>query len=88
MIKYRQSLFILVMSKSYAATVTENRVKWHGEVPPEVLNGKPVKVLVTILEQSLTNNRRWPFDLAAGEFVVPDGFDSPLPKEIVKDFED
>ena len=28
-----------------------------------------------------------PFGLAAGEFVVPDDFDTPLPEEILKSFE-
>ena len=28
-----------------------------------------------------------PFGLAAGQFVVPDDFDDPLPEEILKDFE-
>lgn len=27
------------------------------------------------------------FGLAAGEFVVPDDFDDPLPEEILRDFE-
>lgn len=28
-----------------------------------------------------------PFGLAAGEFVVPDDFDAPLPNEVLADFE-
>jgi len=28
-----------------------------------------------------------PFGLAAGEFVVPDDFDAPLPDDILRDFE-
>ena len=28
-----------------------------------------------------------PFGLCAGEFVVPDDFDAPLPEEILRDFE-
>ena len=28
-----------------------------------------------------------PFGLCAGEFVVPDDFDAPLPEEILQDFE-
>lgn len=28
-----------------------------------------------------------PFGLCAGEFVVPDDFDDPLPEDILKDFE-
>ncbi len=28
-----------------------------------------------------------PFGLCAGQFTVPDGFDQPLPEDIVKEFE-
>lgn len=28
-----------------------------------------------------------PFGLCAGEFIVPDDFDEPLPEEILRDFE-
>ena len=28
-----------------------------------------------------------PFGLCAGEFLVPDDFDSPLPEEIIKEFD-
>jgi len=28
-----------------------------------------------------------PFGLCAGEFVVPDDFDAPLPEDILRDFE-
>lgn len=28
-----------------------------------------------------------PFGLCAGEFVVPDNFDAPLPEEVLQDFE-
>ena len=55
-----------------------------------VLNNLPLKqgdaVEVTIrLQQSAPAHRR-PFGLAAGEFIVPDDFDSPLPEEILRDF--
>jgi hypothetical protein len=29
-----------------------------------------------------------PFGLAAGEFVVPDDFDEPLPEDVLRDFEE
>lgn len=56
-----------------------------------ILNNLPLKqgdaVEVTIrLQQSAPAQRR-PFGLAAGEFVVPDDFDDPLPVEILRDFE-
>lgn len=46
------------MLKSYRATITGNRIQWNDEIPPEVLGGKPVKVLVTILEQLTPNPER------------------------------
>ena len=36
-----------------------------------------------VLEASLPR----PFGLCAGEFVVPDDFDAPLPEDILRDFE-
>ncbi|MBS1787964.1 MAG: hypothetical protein JST85_09595 [Acidobacteria bacterium] len=42
-------------------------------------------VEVTIIAPRLTQHR--PFGLCAGEFVVPDDFDAPLPEEILRDFE-
>ena len=38
------------MYKSYRARITGNRIEWFDETPPEVLAGKPVKVLVTVLD--------------------------------------
>ena len=37
-------------------------------------------------DQSIENSRR-PHGLAAGQFVVPDDFDAPLPEEILREFE-
>jgi antitoxin (DNA-binding transcriptional repressor) of toxin-antitoxin stability system len=34
-----------------------------------------------------TGRRPRPFGLAAGAFVVPDDFDTPLPEEVLRDFE-
>ncbi len=42
-------------------------------------------VEVTIRTPRLTQRR--PFGLCAGEFVVPDDFDDPLPEDILRDFE-
>ncbi|XGB38690.1 MAG: hypothetical protein LVT47_10290 [Cyanobacteria bacterium LVE1205-1] len=33
------------------------------------------------------NNKQRPFGLCAGEFVVPEDFDAPLPEEILNAFE-
>lgn len=47
------------------------------------------RALVTILDDSPDPRGRSPrpFGLAAGEFVVPDEFDDPLPAEILALFE-
>jgi prevent-host-death family protein len=46
--------------------------------------GKPVAELRPVTEPQ--SNPR-PFGLATGEFVVLDDFDSPLPEEVLQDFE-
>lgn len=40
---------------------------------------------VTIRVHDLAQRR--PFGLCAGEFIVPDDFDDPLPEDILQDFE-
>lgn len=45
------------------------------------------RALVTILENEQPRPRLRPFGLCAGEFVVPDDFDAPLPDEILEAFE-
>lgn len=45
------------------------------------------RALVTILEGEPPVKALRPFGLCAGEFVVPDDFDAPLPDEILKAFE-
>lgn len=45
------------------------------------------RALVTILENDSTPVNLRPFGLCAGDFVVPDDFDSPLPDEILDAFE-
>ena len=44
------------MYKSYRARITGNRIEWLDETPPEVLAGKPVKVLVTVLDTMPPNS--------------------------------
>jgi prevent-host-death family protein len=46
--------------------------------------GKPVAEIKPIVSNS--QNVR-PFGLCAGEFIVPDVFDAPLPESILKEFE-
>lgn len=48
---------------------------------------KPHKALVTILEATEPIDGLRPYGLAAGQFVVPDDFDAPLPEEILAEFE-
>ncbi|HLF90735.1 MAG TPA: hypothetical protein VI451_17445 [Anaerolineales bacterium] len=51
------------------------------------------RVLVTFLPEEETEHKvaaahsARPFGLAAGEFIVPDDFDAPLPEDVLKEFE-
>ena len=73
------------MLQMYKATLNGNQLEWNGEIPEEAKNSKPVRVIVTILDEE-TNEQR-PFGLSKGDFVVPEDFDAPLPEEILADFE-
>jgi hypothetical protein len=44
------------------------------------------KALLTILQPDSEGARR-PYGLAKGEFTVPEDFNSPLPSEVLRDFE-
>ncbi|MBC6429998.1 type II toxin-antitoxin system Phd/YefM family antitoxin [Nostoc sp. HG1] len=46
--------------------------------------GKPIAEIKPI---SPTSQQIRPYGLCAGEFIVPDNFDSPLPEEILNSFE-
>lgn len=46
--------------------------------------GKPMAEVKPITSDSA---ERRPFGLCAGEFVVPDDFDAPLPEPILQEFE-
>lgn len=46
--------------------------------------GKPVAEIKPIVSGAKTPR---PFGLCAGEFTVPDDFDTPLPEAIIKEFE-
>ena len=55
-----------------------------GETLVVVKAGRPlaeIKPIVTTVQSSR------PFGLCAGEFVVPDDFDAPLPEHIIQEFE-
>lgn len=47
----------------------------------------PFRALVTILEGEEPETGLRPFGLCAGEFIVPDDFDEPLPDHILDAFE-
>jgi antitoxin (DNA-binding transcriptional repressor) of toxin-antitoxin stability system len=50
--------------------------------------GQPIAEIKSVApaEKGVVASPR-PFGLAAGEFVVPDDFDAPLPENILQDFE-
>jgi antitoxin (DNA-binding transcriptional repressor) of toxin-antitoxin stability system len=55
-----------------------------GETLVIVQGGKPLAEIKPI--ESITKRLR-PFGLCAGEFLVPDNFDAPLPEQILEEFE-
>ena len=55
-----------------------------GETLVLVKAGKPVAEIRPI---NSTPKKLRPYGLAAGEFVVPEDFDAPLPENIIADFE-
>ncbi|MEH1891487.1 MAG: type II toxin-antitoxin system prevent-host-death family antitoxin [Nostoc sp.] len=46
--------------------------------------GKPIAEIKPV---SATSQQIRPYGLCAGEFIVPDDFDSPLPEEILNSFD-
>jgi hypothetical protein len=48
--------------------------------------GEAVEIVVSTRQPKTVHGLR-PFGLCAGEFVVPDDFDAPLPEEVLQDFE-
>lgn len=55
-----------------------------GESMLIVCDGRPVAEVLPVAAAELD---RRPFGLCEGEFTVPDGFDNPLPDDILDDFE-
>ncbi|MEA3339098.1 MAG: type II toxin-antitoxin system prevent-host-death family antitoxin [Chloroflexota bacterium] len=53
-----------------------------GETLIIVKDSKPAAELGPVTSKAVR-----PFGLCAGEFVVPDGFDNPLPENVVREFE-
>jgi len=57
-----------------------------GETVVIVEAGRPLAEIRPVVSVSELTPLR-PFGLCAGEFVVPDDFDAPLPESIVHEFE-
>ena len=55
-----------------------------GETLVIVQAGKPLAELKPVRSDSLVLR---PFGLCAGDFIVPDDFDEPLPETLINDFE-
>lgn len=55
-----------------------------GEHIVVIRGGRPVAELRPLAPPNLASR---PFGLAAGTFTVPDDFDSPLPPDILREFE-
>lgn len=55
-----------------------------GEVLVVVEAGRPVAEIKPVASTPVTSR---PFGLCAGEFIVPDDFDDPLPENILREFE-
>jgi hypothetical protein len=75
-----------VMLETYKAKLRGNRINWNGETPNAAKGDAEVEVFVTILAKSDLKEKR-PSGLAAGEFVVPEDFDEPLPEDVLSSFE-
>jgi hypothetical protein len=60
----------------------------HGRVSPKGAETLPEKAsgLLTILNPPPLSEPR-PIGLAKGQFTVPDDFNAPLPKDVLKSFE-
>lgn len=75
------------MLETYKAKLRGDHILWNGEVPDAAKTNVEVEVYITILADDAMTGAKRPAGLAAGEFVVPDDFDNPLPAEILFGFE-
>lgn len=55
-----------------------------GETVVIVKAGKPMAEIKPVVAAS---KKLRPYGLCAGEFTIPDDFDSPLPEHIIREFE-
>lgn len=74
------------MLETYKAKLQGNRIIWNGETPEPAKTIGEVEVFITILTKGIGSEGDRPSGLAAGDFVVPDDFDAPLPEEILSGF--
>jgi len=60
-----------------------------GETLVLIKSGKPVAEIKPIISSSINSPSMQlrPFGLCAGEFIVPDDFNAPLPENILAEFE-
>ncbi len=75
------------MLETYKAKIHGDKIEWETDAPKILRNYKTVEVFVTILEEDSELKNLRPFGLGKGDFIVPDDFDAPLPKEILESFE-
>lgn len=60
-----------------------------GETMVIIKAGKPVAEIKPFTSNSMNSSSKKlrPFGLCAGEFIVPDDFNAPLPENIIAEFE-
>ncbi len=75
------------MLETYKAKIFGDKIEWETDQPKILQTSQSVAVFVTILEADSEIANLRPFGLGAGEFVVPEDFDAPLPKEFLAAFE-
>ena len=74
------------MLETYKAKIYGDKIEWETDAPKVLRNDKAIEVFVTILEEDSQLKNLRPFGLSKGDFVVPDDFDAPLPKEVFRFF--
>lgn len=75
------------MLETYKGTLHGNKITWEGKTPDAVRDDIAVEVEVKIISKVNGSKSLRPIGLAKGEFSVPDDFDSPLPDDVLNDFE-
>jgi antitoxin (DNA-binding transcriptional repressor) of toxin-antitoxin stability system len=57
------------------------------EAGEEIVLTRDTRPIAEVKPVPAAPSAKRPFGLCAGEFVVPDDFDAPLPDDVVEDFE-